>query len=317
MRIPLVRILISQALPSIHTMHRWWTYQQERFPLAVNGPLVAVFSLGALYHSALLRTGAALPGWEAGLVAFVVALGFFLLLRVADEFKDAEKDAQYRPYRPVPRGLVSLRELGVLGAGTAAAQLGLTLWLDPQVTLVLLGAWAYFGLMSVEFFAGDWLEQRLGLYTASHMVIMPLLALLATACDWAVAGARPPTALGWFLAASYANGLVLEIGRKIRAPAGEEAGVETYSKRWGRPLAVAAWGSALVAAGLLSGIAAWQVGAGRWAAGLLSLVAVGAGGFALRFLRNPTPDRAEPIELCAGVWLLGSYGCMGVLPLLI
>jgi 4-hydroxybenzoate polyprenyltransferase len=298
-------------------MHRWWTYQKERFPLAVNGPLVAVFSLSALYHSALLRDGTALPNWRAGVVAFVVALGFFLLLRIADEFKDAEKDATYRPYRPVPRGLVSLRELGVLGGITAAIQLGLTLWLAPQVTLVLLGAWAYFGLMSVEFFAGDWLEQRLGLYAASHMVIMPLLALLATACDWAVADARPPVTITWFLAACYANGLVLEIGRKIRAPAGEEEGVETYTKRWGRPLAVAAWGSALVAAGVLSVVAAWTVGAGRWTAGGLGLVAVAAGLFAVRFLQNPTPDRAEPIELCAGVWLLGSYGCMGLLPLLV
>jgi 4-hydroxybenzoate polyprenyltransferase len=298
-------------------MHRWWTYQKERFPLAVNGPLVAVFALGALYHSALLRDGAALPGWRAGIVAFVAALGFFLLLRIADEFKDAEKDAQYRPYRPVPRGLVSLRELGILGAGTALVQLGLTLWLDPQVTLVLLGVWVYFGLMSVEFFVGDWLEQRLGLYTASHMVIMPLLALLATACDWAVAEARPPGTLLWFLAASYANGLVLEVGRKIRAPEGEEEGVETYSKRWGRPLAVAAWGGALLAAGTLSVVAAWTVGAGRWTAGGLGLVAVAAGLFAVRFLQNPTSDRAEPIELCAGVWLLASYGCMGLLPLLI
>jgi 4-hydroxybenzoate polyprenyltransferase len=295
-------------------MRRWWTYQRERFPLAVYGPLVAVFSLGALGHSARLR-GEALPAWPAGAVAFVVVLGFFLLLRVADEFKDAEKDARHRPYRPVPRGLVSLRELGGLGAGVAATQLGLTLWLDPQVTLVLLAAWAYFGLMSAEFFVPDWLEPRLGLYAASHMVILPLIALVATACDWAGAGARPPATVGWFLAASYANGLVLEVGRKIRAPADEEAGVETYSKRWGRPRAVAVWGGALLAAGLLSVVAAQQVGAGRWAAVVLGVVGVGAGAVAGRFLHAPTSARAGAIEPCAGVWLLASYGSMGLLPL--
>jgi len=298
-------------------MHRWWTYQRERFPLAVNGPLVAVFSLGALYHSALLRDGAALPNWRAGLVAFVVALGFFLLLRIADEFKDAEKDARYRPYRPVPRGLVSIRELGMLGAGTAATQLGLTLWLDPQVTFVLLGTWAYFGLMSVEFFVGDWLEQRLGLYTASHMVIMPLLALLATACDWAVGNAPLPAALGWFLAASYANGLVLEIGRKVRAPADEEDGVATYSKQWGRRPAVLGWIGALAGAAVLSIVAADQVGARLWATGVLGAILIASSVAAVRFLRRQTSARAERIEQCAGVWLLGSYGCMGLLPLLV
>ncbi|MFB6249217.1 MAG: UbiA family prenyltransferase [Salinibacter sp.] len=295
-------------------MQRWWTYQRERFPLAAYGPLVAVFSLGALGHSARLRDGA-LPEWPAGVVAFVVVLGVFLLLRIADEFKDAEKDARYRPYRPVPRGLVSLRELGGLGAATAATQLGLALWLDPQVTFVLLAVWAYVGLMSVEFFVPDWLEPRLGLYAASHMGVLPLIALVATACDWAVAGARPPATVGWFLAASYANGLVLEVGRKIRAPEGEETGVETYSKRWGRPLAVAAWGGALLAAGLLSVVAAEQVGAGPWAAGVLGTVGLGAGGGAGRFLSTPTPARAGAIEQCAGVWLLASYGSMGLLPL--
>lgn len=298
-------------------LSRWWTYQKERFPLAVNGPLVAVFALGALYHSALLREGAALPGWKAGVVAFGVALGFFLLLRIADEFKDAEKDATYRPYRPVPRGLVSFRELGVLGGGTAAVQLGLTLWIGPQVALVLLGAWAYFGLMSVEFFAGDWLEQRLGLYAASHMVILPLIALVATACDWGAAGEGPMATLGWFLGASYANGLVLEVGRKIRAPDGEEAGVDTYSKRWGRRWAVAAWGGAIAGAAVLSIVAASHVGAGGWAAAVLVLAGGMAGTFAVRFLRRPTPDRADPIELCSGVWLLASFASMGLLPLLV
>jgi len=295
-------------------MQRWWAYQRERFSLAAYGPLGAVFSLGALGHSVRLRDGA-LPGWPAGAVAFVVVLGFFLLLRIADEFKDADKDARHRPYRPVPRGLVSLRELGGLGAGTAATQLGLTLWLDPQVTLVLLAAWAYFGLMSAEFFVPDWLEPRLGLYTASHMVVLPLIALVASACDWAVAGARPPETVGWFLAATYANGLVLEVGRKIRAPEDEEAGVETYSRRWGRPLAVAVWSGALLAAGLLSVVAAEQVGAGRWAAGVLGMVGLGAGGIAGRFLSAPTPARAGALESCAGVWLLASYGSMGLLPL--
>lgn len=301
----------------LEAMNRWWTYQKERFPLAVNGPLVAVFSLGALYHSALLRDIATLPGWQPALVAFGTALGFFLLLRVADEFKDAEKDGKYRPYRPVPRGLVSLQELGLLGAGTALVQLGLSLWLDPQVTLVLLAGWGYFGLMSMEFFAGDWLEKRLGLYMATHMVILPLIALVAAACDWAVAAASPSPSLGWFLVASYLNGLVLEIGRKTRAPDDEEEGVETYSKAWGRPQAVTAWLGAIAGAGALSVGAALQVGAGAWAAVLLGGVALGAGVLAVRFARQPTSARAAPIELCSGIWLLASYGGMGLLPLAI
>ena len=63
------------------------------------------------------------------------ALLFFLQLRIADEFKDFEDDARYRPYRPVPRGLVTLRELAWVGVGAAAIQLALALWLEPSLGL--------------------------------------------------------------------------------------------------------------------------------------------------------------------------------------
>ena len=47
--------------------------------------------------------------------------------------------------------------------------------------------------------------------------------------------------LGWFLAASFFNGIVIEVGRKVRAPQDEEPGVLTYSVAWGRPRALAVW----------------------------------------------------------------------------
>ena len=50
--------------------------------------------------------------------------------------------------------------------------------------------------MSAEFFAPERLRTRPLLYLVSHMAIVPLIDLYATACDWMVAGAhrRPP---GW------------------------------------------------------------------------------------------------------------------------
>lgn len=51
------------------------------------------------------------------LAPFGPTLLFFFLLRVADEFKNIEKDRQCCPERPVPRGLVSLQEPDVAGIG--------------------------------------------------------------------------------------------------------------------------------------------------------------------------------------------------------
>src|SRR5690242_5377099 len=116
---------------SMPFFRRWWIYQRERFPLLGHGPLIAAFSFSALSFSTLLRGQLTLPSIGPVLVAFVTALLFFLQLRIADEFKDFEEDRRYRPYRPVPRGLVTLRELAVLGILCALVQMGLALWLMP------------------------------------------------------------------------------------------------------------------------------------------------------------------------------------------
>ena len=142
---------------------RWWIYQRERFPLLAHGPLVLAFSSSAVCFSALLRGGPR-PAWSSFAVAFGTCLFFFLQLRLADEFKDFEEDSRYRPYRPVPRGLIKLRELGWLWVATGILQLLLALWLAPWLLLVLLAGWTYLALMSVEFFARDWLKARAYLY---------------------------------------------------------------------------------------------------------------------------------------------------------
>jgi len=67
----------------------------------------------------VLRAGARrrpLPAWYLVAAGFASSFLMFALLRIADEFKDAGDDARWRPYRPVPRGLVTLRQLAVAGA---------------------------------------------------------------------------------------------------------------------------------------------------------------------------------------------------------
>src|SRR5262245_34831867 len=160
----------ERAQRGIAAMYRWWIYQRERFPILAHGLLIAAFSLSALCASILLRGQITLPGWLPAVVAFVTAFLFFLQLRIADEFKDFEEDSRYRPYRPVPRGLVTLRELGVLGVITSCCQLALAFVLQLDLALLLLVVWLYLALMSKEFFVGDWLKRRPILYLASHML---------------------------------------------------------------------------------------------------------------------------------------------------
>src|SRR5262249_26249822 len=143
---------------------------------------------------------------------------------------------------------------------------GLALWLEPSLLFLLVPTWTYLALMSKEFFVAEWLKKRHILYMLSHMAIIPLVDFYATACDWwpARPGAdRPaPTApprLVWFVVVSYFNGLVIEIGRKVRAPQDEEVGVNTYSALWGMRNAAFVWLGALFATAGFAATAAAQV----------------------------------------------------------
>jgi 4-hydroxybenzoate polyprenyltransferase len=299
------------------TANRWWIYQRERFPLLSHGLLIAVFACSTVSFSLLARGVVRVPPVPALLVAVLSAFGFFVQMRIADEFKDAADDARYRPYRPVPRGLVTLRELGHIALFAALAQSMLALWLSPRLLPLLLLVWGYLLLMTKEFFAPRWLRAHPITYMWTHMLILPLIDLYATACDWRAAGVAAPVGLAALLAVSFWNGFGLEIGRKVRAPGDEEPGVETYSALWGRSRAIAAWcgvllvtaACALAAAGAIQFVAPVAVV-------LTALLAV-AGTVAERFLRHPVTARAKAVELTAGIWTLLLYLSLGAVPLAI
>jgi 4-hydroxybenzoate polyprenyltransferase len=296
--------------------NRWWIYQRERFPVLVHSPVILAFSLSAVSFSALLRGALSLPGWKPCVVAFATSLLTFLQLRLADEFKDFEEDSRFRPYRPVPRGLIHLRELGWLWVGCMAIQLALALWLTPHLIFLLCATWFYLGLMSKEFFVKRWLKARPVLYMVSHMAIMPLVDLYATACDWEPLGdARPPRGLLWFLVVSLFNGMVVEVGRKIRSSKDEETGVETYSFLWGRGKAVAVWVALMTVTGAFAFVAARHIAFQAQAAIGLGACIVIAAALGKVFIRQQKTGGGKALETMAGAWSLVLYLSLGIIPL--
>jgi 4-hydroxybenzoate polyprenyltransferase len=292
---------------------RWWVFQQERFPVFKYGLLIAIFSGSAISYSALLRrvSGDAIA-WA---VAFVSVFCFFLQIRIADEFKDYEEDLRYRPDRPVPSGLVTLKELGRIGVFTALLQLTLALWFSPKLVLILALVWAYFGLMCCEFFVRDWLKAHPVIYVASHQVILPLIALYATACDWLAVGQVP--SIAWFLITCLCNGTVMEIGRKIRAPEDEQAGVQTYSVLWGKRTAIIVWLGGMICTTIAAIFAAQRIDfAETTSLILLTLLSVAAV-ISYRFLQAPSTQSAQWIDRMVGLWTLTLYFSLGLLPLLL
>lgn len=291
---------------------KWWIYQRERFPLLAHGPLILAFSSCAVsYVARLMDRG--IPAWTSYAVAFVVCLVFFLQLRIADEFKDREEDARWRPYRPVPRGLIRLSELRVVFIIGAILQAALAFALSPALLWVLLLGWVYLALMSVEFFCREWLKARPVIYLLTHMGIMPLVDLFATACVWSLDHGTIPQGLSWFLAASFCNGIVIEIGRKLRQPAQEEEGVETYSALWGKRRAVTCWQLAMGATLLC----AWNAGRaiGFDLPVLVSLGMLLATAMILATQYERTSMKGSYLEKMSALWTLVLYLVLGIIPL--
>jgi len=298
----------ADRLTSFRT--RWLTYFRERFPLLGHGIPIALFVFATLAYSRVTQGEPAWPGVLQYAIALVTVFLTFLQLRILDEFKDFSDDARYRPYRPVPRGLVSLKSLGWLGILAACIQLFATALLGAAPLAWLAIVWAYAWLMRLEFFAPRWLRTHAVVYMASHMIIIPLILLYVVACG------NVPVSLGNlapFAATAYLMFCAFEIGRKIRAPADEREGVDMYSRIWGLRRAVFAWLSVLAAVAVLAVVSAHPLARGPWIAAIVAPLLIVALIASLRFLRDPKPGSGKVFLTLSGAWMLLLYSALGAL----
>ncbi|MEQ1670178.1 MAG: UbiA family prenyltransferase [Hyphomicrobium sp.] len=296
-------------------LRRLWTYQAERFPVFKTATLLAAFSAASINVSAMLA-GRELPGLATYAAAFTVLFILFFQLRACDEVKDASDDQRYRPERPIPRGLVSQRLITGIAVVLVPVAI-LAAWaLSPWLLLPLAAVWLWLALMTAEFGVPRWLKARPMLYLVSHMLIMPLIDLFVTGCEWLTRSGMPPAGLWLFLALSFANGCVIEIGRKLYAPQNERPGVETYTALHGVNRATVMWVACLtVSLSLLAGVG-FAVSAPKsiMAAGVIAYAAVTT--IALRFRATPNSETQKAVDMAAGMWVFVCYMSAGFLPLL-
>nr|WP_295933910.1 UbiA family prenyltransferase [uncultured Dyadobacter sp.] len=295
---------------------RLFLYQKERFPVLGHGLLVTAFSFSAISYARICRGAdgfVALPTFAVGVFTTIT---LFFLVRIFDEFKDAEDDARFRKELPVPRGLISLREMAITGAVLAVAQVLVNAYFFPEMLVLYALVVGYLLLMGKEFFIADWLKKHQFWYVTSHMFIIPLVDIYASGLDWLLAGVKAPTGLIFFFAVSYMNGIVLEIGRKIRAPEQESEGVLTYTAMLGIPRAVGLWIGTLVVTLLLSITAAVFAGYGRTAMLVLGVIFVLCSLPAFLFLNTKTHKLSKMIEYASAFWTISMYLTLGGGPMI-
>jgi 4-hydroxybenzoate polyprenyltransferase len=268
------------------------------------------------------RVGDALPGASAlpltkpaalgapmrydlsSLLGALAILGVFLHLRIFDDHKDYVEDCRYFPDRVLQRGVVTLTDLKLLLAVVLCGELLLAAWRGPGAVVSLLMVIAFSLLMLKEFFARDWLRRRFLLYASTHMLIVPLLAIIIFSF---ATGRYPWQAPAWYWLYSFVGFCVAfnwEVSRKIRAPEEEIEGVETYTKRFGTygaaylVLAIRVIDTALVT------VVGWHLGLSAWFYGLLVLLFCVCliGFFQFRF--RTSPSTARGMQTYAGLYIV-------------
>ena len=297
-------------------LKRFYIYQKERFPLFGHGLLVASFSFSAIAYSRICRGEKEFVNWEIYLTGIFTTITLFLLVRIFDEFKDAEDDAKYRKELAVPRGLMSLKELAIIGVVVAFFQIIINLFFFPKMLIIYFIVIAYLSLMGKEFFIPEWLKKNQFWYVTSHMLIIPLIDVYASGLDWLLEGVSAPKGLIFFFAVSFMNGIVLEIGRKIRTPEKESEGVLTYTVMLGANRAVMLWILILLLTLSLSISACIFAGYGMTAFIVLGFIFILCATPAFLFLKYKTNKLSKMIEYASALWTIAMYLTLGGGPMI-
>jgi len=332
---------INSKKSIIQNIKNFKIYLNERFPLGKNSIFVLIFTLsgyiytGLLYNSKIINQifskeiKVPMP-WHKIVALFIIIFMFFLQLRITDEFKDYEEDLKYRAYRPVQRGVVTLKALGKIGIATVIIQIILAYVIDFKIIYFMIIVWFYMFLMAKEFFIKEWLTKRILIYALSHVVIMIFITLvIVNATQYIVLGEAENIikfgALQWYrhnidialiplFTLNYLNGIVLEIGRKTRRADEEEHGVQTYSKLWGKKKAAVilsllfAVEYFLVILGLSYTYEKYFLFSGL----VLLIILIISIYFMIKFLKKDLSGKI--VESVSGLWIVFSSMGLGLLP---
>ena len=169
--------------------------------------------------------------------------------------------------------------------------------------------------MGKEFFVADWLKKHPFWYVVSHMLIIPLVDTYASGLDWLLENQAAPFGLVFFFVVSFLNGVVLEIGRKIKTPENEE--VNTYSTKMGAKKATYLWLLMLSLTFMFSLIASDYANYGIVGIVILSCFFVLCSTIGFVFIKYQTKRNSKWIEYASAFWTIAMYLTLGGVPMII
>lgn len=302
-------------------LKKWNTYQKERFPVLIYGLYIFCIVFAVFCFSSYMVPIAAETFLEETNVntllpvkfeyeylklipMFIFAFLQFLMVRIVDEFKDYEEDSKYRPYRPVPRGLVTLKELKTLFIICGVIQFAVSFAYNPDGLILLIGFWLFFALFSQDFFIKKFLDKHILITVLIDELLVAFLALYLSS----FVGFVPVKFLWPILLATYIVSWIVEVARKVRCKEDEEEGVKTYTAVFGIPKATVIL---IILETILMLLQIYILGTAHlsWIVALYVLTNI----INLLFIKNKDKKSAKKVELFANIFIVIVYLSMGLL----
>ena len=211
------------------TFTKWMTYLNERSPL----PALIFISSGIALSGMAYVGSFDLTIFFLGIILNVIVL---IQMRLGDEIKDFEKDKIMHPNRPLPRGLLTVREVYLVLVAVFIIILISGLIIGARLSwwggLSLLSTTVFAWLMFKEFYVGHFLSKEPLTYAFTHqLIVFPIHAWVALTMDTTLKDQR--LFIGWLLA-NFGASFTFELCRKLDPNAHILAG--TYAQHYGRPL---------------------------------------------------------------------------------
>lgn len=212
---------------------RFRQYLAERFPIAQLLPLSALVSLPAALGTQVY-VHSSLHNLPATLLTFGAVFLLLLRLRLVDELKDLEHDRRFYPDRPLPRGLVSPREVGWAAVGVFSLEVVVAAAGGVSALMFFAFVVIYSVGTTLEFFCSKWLRGNFTIYVVSHeLLIIPLCFYLYSLNGLTMGDMAAP--FFWGLTAHIGLLLLLlEVARKLSPSRAIELDPnDTYTSQYG------------------------------------------------------------------------------------
>jgi 4-hydroxybenzoate polyprenyltransferase len=217
---------------------KWAIFIKERFdPLSHFLMIIVFVTIHILFSKKIFN----LENSSLDILFLLVAVTlFYFKLRLYDEVKDYELDVIINPHRPLPRGLLSHKDMY---RGMVFCIFFEILFFSSKGinAITSLGVAIFYSLlMFKEFFIPKLIRPHLTTYAISHTIVTSLLsmAIFSFLNQKTFVNNLINHDLIFFSLSNWMLFNIFEFGRKTFALTEERAGIDTYSSLFGKKLAV-------------------------------------------------------------------------------